>query len=378
MKKIYYWCPYIGNIATIKAVKNSALSLVKYSKGKFVPTILNSCGEWDKFEKEFYEKKINILNFKNFFRLDTSINGFLKSRLAYIKIFLSCFFLLKKTISKNKPDYLIAHLITSLPIVLFTFYNFDTKLIIRISGKIHMNFFRKTFWQFASRKIHLVTCPTKETKENFIKLNIIEKSKIIYLPDPIIDIKNINLKKRETNIEINNKDKYFLCIGRFTRQKNHILSIKSFKNILHKYPNIKLLIIGTGELKSFYLSTIKKYNLENNILISDYKSNIFNYLNNCLAIISSSLWEDPGFVMIEAAATNTFIITSDCPSGPKEFVANDSGLLFSNNDSNKLEEKIFEFLEMENDKINRLKINAKKKSIFFTKFRHYNILVNYL
>ena len=147
---------------------------------------------------------------------------------------------------------------------------------------------------------------------------------------------------------------------------------------MHKYPNIKLLIIGTGELKSFYLSTIKKYNLENNILISDYKSNIFNYLNNCLAIISSSLWEDPGFVMIEAAATNTFIITSDCPSGPKEFVANDSGLLFSNNDSNKLEEKIFEFLEMENDKINRLKINAKKKSIFFTKFRHYNILVNYL
>ena len=378
MKKIYYWCPYIGNIATIKAVKNSALSLIKYSKGKFIPTILNSCGEWDSFEKEFYEKKIDILNFKNFFRLDTTINGFLKSRLAYIKIFFSCFFLLKKTISKNKTDYLIAHLITSLPIVLFTFYNFDTKLIIRISGKIHMNFFRKIFWQFASKKIHLVTCPTEETKENLIKLGIIEKSKIVYLPDPIIDINNINLKKKEKNIEINKNDKYFLSIGRFTRQKNHILCIKSFKKILHKYPDIKLLIIGTGELKSFYLSAIKKYNLANNILIFEYKTNIFNYLNNCLAIISTSLWEDPGFVMIEAAATNAFIISSDCPSGPKEFVGNDSGLIFSNNNSKKLEQKIFEFLEMKNDEINRFKLNAKKKSIFFTKLRHFNLLKKYL
>ena len=30
--------------------------------------------------------------------------------------------------------------------------------------------------------------------------------------------------------------------------------------------------------------------------------------------------EDPGFVMIEAAAVDTFVISSDCSSGPKEFI----------------------------------------------------------
>ena len=57
MKNIYYWCPFIGNIATIKAVINSAYSLAKYSNNQFIPTIINSCGEWDKYNSSLYKKK---------------------------------------------------------------------------------------------------------------------------------------------------------------------------------------------------------------------------------------------------------------------------------------------------------------------------------
>ena len=57
MKNIYYWCPFIGNIATIKAVVNSAYSLAKYSNKKFIPTIINSCGEWDSFNADLNNKK---------------------------------------------------------------------------------------------------------------------------------------------------------------------------------------------------------------------------------------------------------------------------------------------------------------------------------
>ena len=47
--KIYYWCPFLTNIATIKSVIKSAKSIIKYStieKEKTEVTILNSCGEW--------------------------------------------------------------------------------------------------------------------------------------------------------------------------------------------------------------------------------------------------------------------------------------------------------------------------------------------
>ena len=48
--------------------------------------------------------------------------------------------------------------------------------------------------------------------------------------------------------------------------------------------------------------------------------------------ILSSLWEEVGFAMVEASMCNTYIISSDCPNGPKEFLNNgDNGILFKNN-----------------------------------------------
>ena len=116
---------------------------MKYSNKAFIPSIINSCGEWSQYISNLNEKKINIKNLNNSFKLDTQVSGLIKSRIAYIKIFLSSFFLLKRLLNKDKPHYLVAHLITSLPIILFIFFSFETKLIIRISGKIKMNFFRK-------------------------------------------------------------------------------------------------------------------------------------------------------------------------------------------------------------------------------------------
>ena len=57
--------------------------------------------------------------------------------------------------------------------------------------------------------------------------------------------------------------------------------------------------------------------LQDKIYLMGYSKNIYNYMKNAKAFILSSLWEDPGFVLIEAAMCNLFIISSDCKNGPK-------------------------------------------------------------
>ena len=267
MKKIYYWCPFIGNIATIKAVINSAHSLIKFSNNNLHPTIINSCGEWDNLSSVLYKKKINIKKFQNKFQINTNTQGFFKSRYAYIKVFLSCFFLLKKSITEDKPDFIIAHLITSLPIFLYLIFHFNTKLIIRVSGKVKMNMIRRILWKMAGKKIFLISCPTKESRNELTKLNLIEDSKIIYLPDPIIDISEINIKKKENKNQIKKDNKFFVSIGRYTKQKNHELGIRCFHRICKKYDNINFLIIGNGELRKEYENLINKYNLREKIFL---------------------------------------------------------------------------------------------------------------
>ena len=373
MKNIYYWCPFIGKIATIKAVINSASSLVKYSNKKFLPTIINSCGEWDDLNYSLLERNIKTKKLKNFFKINTNTSGYFKSRIAYIKIFVSCFFLLKDTLKKDQPEYLIAHLITSLPIFLYLIFKFKTKLIVRVSGKVKMNFLRKFLWKMSKRNITLITCPTKESQKYFINLNLIEESKIIYLPDPIIEIDSI-LHQKKISLDSLAYKNFFIMVGRFTKQKNHLLAIRCFKKIAEKKKDINLLIIGNGELKNDYKKEINKLRLNDRIQLLNYQNNIFSYYKKSLGLISSSLWEDPGFVMIEAAACNTFVISSDCSSGPKEFIGNDSGILFKNNNVQSLEQKILEFLSLNKSAIIQKKINAKKKVINFTKLRHFKIL----
>lgn len=378
MKKIYYWCPFIGNVATVKAVINSAYSLSKFSKNEFEPTIINSCGEWDNFQSILKQKKIKTKKFKNRFKIKINVNGFLKSRITYIKVFFSSFFLLRNTLKNDEPEYLIAHLITSLPLFLYLLFNFKTKLIIRISGKVKMNLFRKLFWNMCKKNISLITCPTKETQREFINLNLVKYDKIIYLPDPIIEIDEIIKDKKKSLNDMDFNKNFFVMIGRYTRQKNHILAIKGFKRLIHRLNNIDLVIIGSGELRKEYLNEINELNLNKRVKLIDYQKNIIPYLSKASLLISPSLWEDPGFVMIEAAACNTFVISSNCQSGPKEFLQKKNGLLFENNNINDFENKLIEYLNMSEKEIKITKIGAKKKSAQFTKFRHYKIIKSYL
>ncbi len=60
MKKIFYWSPYLSNVATIRNVVNSAYSLIKYDKISFRAYILDVFGEWNTKKKNYLKKKLNI------------------------------------------------------------------------------------------------------------------------------------------------------------------------------------------------------------------------------------------------------------------------------------------------------------------------------
>ena len=47
-----------------------------------------------------------------------------------------------------------------------------------------------------------------------------------------------------------------------------------------------------------------------------------NSSNNCKCFLLTSLWEDPGFVLVEAGIANATVISSNCPNGPEEILEN--------------------------------------------------------
>tara|TARA_Y100000992_G_C21256047_1_gene488593 strand:+ start:524 stop:1675 length:1152 start_codon:yes stop_codon:yes gene_type:complete len=371
-KSVVYWSPCLTKVGTVKSTLNSAISLAKYSEDYEV-TIINVFGEWSSYKKYLNQNNVNLKNLTfDYYKLLPK-NGFLKSRISYIIIFIISAFPLLFFIKNRKPDYLIIHLITSLPLILLNFFKIQTQVILRISGLPKMNLFRKKLWIKSQNKILKITCPTNQLKNDLIYKKIFTKQKVDTLFDAIINVKDITQKKNMASIENYEKVKnYFLSAGRFTRQKNFIYLIREFGKFLKFYPDEKLLIIGEGELKKKMQEEIKKLNLSNSIRLQNYTENIYYFMKNAKCFILPSLWEDPGFVIVEASFCNSFIISSNCKNGPEEFLENGSaGLIFNNNTKDKLSEKLIEFKKLDNSTIFKKKILAKKNCSKFTMFNHY-------
>jgi glycosyltransferase involved in cell wall biosynthesis len=201
-----------------------------------------------------------------------------------------------------------------------------------------------------------------------LSLNIFNPKKIILLKDPIFNISEINKQKKEFIEEKLINEKFILSVGRLTYQKNHKILINAFKEISINYPELKLVILGDGEKEDELLNLINNLGIKDKVLLLGYKKNIYNYISRSLCVINTSLWEDPGFVMIMSAASNKIFISSDCPSGPADFIGRDEkgGYLFTNNSFDSLVETIIKFLKDDKNKIFNKTIIAKKRSNDYT------------
>ena len=195
--------------------------------------------------------------------------------------------------------------------------------------------------------------------------------------DRIISVNEINEKEKKDKIDKNiSVKKNYVAIGRLTKQKNFIFLIKCFKKIIDRDNSIKLYILGDGEDKKKLENLIINSKMSNNIFLEGYKKNIYEYLNKAEAFILSSLWEDPGFVLIEAFYSNTVVISSNCKNGPIEILEEGkNGFLFESNSENSFLEQ-FERLNQTNQKnIEIIKLRAKKMSKNYSLFNHYGNLI---
>ena len=107
-------------------------------------------------------------------------------------------------------------------------------------------------------------------------LNILKK-KIQFLADPIIRVKEF----REKILNISKQDliykkRYFISVGRLTRQKNFKYLIEEFKTFSGDNEEIDLLIFGEGEDKNLLSKLIKKNKLEDRIRLMGIQIISFN------------------------------------------------------------------------------------------------------
>ena len=213
------------------------------------------------------------------------------------------------------------------------------------------------------------------------------KEKLCVLNDPIINIREIqNIKNKEVVIDKNIKQiilekKYFLSIGRFTKQKNYLYYLDCIPEILKLDKELYFLFIGQGEDKKKFLEISNKLNISDRIFVINHTKNVHFFMKKANALVLPSLWEDPGFVLVEAGYNGCQVISSDCPNGPEDVIGDNGGYIFESNSQSSLIQTISSFLnDSEENKLSK-KINLKKRLKKFTSLYHAinlkNIILNF-
>ncbi len=373
-KVIFYWSPCLNPVGTISSTLNSASALIKYKSDEYDVHLINACGEWDQYREFINLNKIKLINlqFKYFKYLPK--RGYLQSRFSYILIFILSFFPLVKLLKKKQPDYIINHLITSLPLTLLFLFKFNSKFVLRISGFPKLNKIRKNFWKKISKKLYCVTSPSEELKKNLIESNIFQKEKIYFLPDAIINIKNFIKKKNEKFSEFKktNEKKIIFSAGRLTKQKNFSFLVNEFSDFYLKNNDYILNILGDGEEMDTLKEMIVRKKMSDKIILRGRVENVYKYFKYGDVFVLSSKWEEVGFVIVEAALSNLFVISSDCPNGPSEFLNfGNNGILFKNNQKGALCKALENFVNLREKQ--KMKIKLKKNSDKYTMFKHFKV-----
>ena len=301
--------------------------------------------------KKKFNKKIKFITLKNN----------LWDKLGRRKKFIISLFILLKEIIKRKGNILVFCFQGNIYCTLLCKI-FNVKIIVRSnsapdgwSQNIIKYFFFKHVFKFADK----IIVNSIEFKKKFRqKFNL--KAECIY--NPLNKEEIIYQSKKKSNFNYPNKKLKMINIGRFTDQKDQITLLKAV-NIIKNKINFYLYIVGRGVEKNNLENYIKKKSLGKKVKIINFQNNPFSLLKKSDLFILSSIYEGLPNVLLEAIVLKKYVISSNCPTGPREILLNGKGgSLFNPRDYKKLAQLIIDYAI--NKKKNTSKIKFAYKHLY--------------
>ena len=305
-KKLIIFIPSIED----GGVEKNLFTVVNYLSKKIKDIQIITCN--NNFKKKF-DKRIKFIGTKNKFWNNCN------KKLKYVV----CLLILSKNLFIKKDETLVFAFQANIYTIIISKI-FNTKVITRSntspsgwSKNIIKLFFYKYFLKLADD----ILVNSIFFQKEFLRIFKI-KTQCIYNPFDKSLIKNKAPEK--TNIDFfKKKTLNLISVGRLTDQKDHLTLLRSLKFVDPKLKP-RLMIIGKGK----NLEKLRKYTNTNDlkkiVKFVGYMNNPYGYIQRSQIVILSSTFEGLPNILIEAQFFRKYIISTNCPTGPKEILLNGS------------------------------------------------------
>ncbi len=285
---------------------------------------------------------------------------------------------INKVLKNENPDFIIlagswstpTNYLFNLKKYKVVFWSESNLLGIKRTNKLEekiWGYFRTKFYQ----KINYFLIPGERAKEAVLEWrNLKEKPIFINFPNTIEEIPYEKIQKENYT----NKEKIFLIPARLVKVKGIEEFVENIKDII-KDKNFKILIAGEGELKNSIEDKIKKYKLEEKIILLGYMNSIRlkEYYLKADFFVLPSLYDSSPLAVIEALYYELPIIISEQIGNVPE-VLDKNGFAFNPMNKESLENAFNKVLDWSEEEY--LEAKKRSKEIYNIKFNKEKIVEN--
>ena len=111
-------------------------------------------------------------------------------------------------------------------------------------------------------------------------------------------------------------------VGRLTEQKDFTTLLGAFSHVVSRQ-EARLIILGEGDQRDALLKQAADLGVSDKIALPGFQSNPWSWMRRAHLFVLSSRWEGSPNTLTEALALGVPVVSTDCPSGPRELL--DSG-----------------------------------------------------
>ncbi len=195
-------------------------------------------------------------------------------------------------------------------------------------------------YYFGYKNIDLLITQTNLMKERLIEnlpyLN--NRMNIVSIHNPFLfpstEIQNESIDMGETE--------FIVSAGRLMPRKGFDILIRAFKNSKKEHPNIKLILLGEGELRKELEDLVEELEMVGEVLLIGFVNNIYPYFKKAKAAVLSSTIEGFPNVLLQMMSQNERVVSTICAGD----INNISGLFLAEpNDQESLENALHKALD---------------------------------
>ena len=207
----------------------------------------------------------------------------------------------------------------------------STRLVLRSGTTISVDlahrgpvdrWIQRSSMRWLYRGAHAVVVPSDAAAQDMLTYTGLPPSLVRALPSPVLSADLFERRPPPPDHPWFAKDQppVILGTGELSPRKDFATLVRAFGRLRAKGRSCRLVILGRGGQEAALKTLALELGVAHEMDLPGFREDVHAFMGHATAFALCSRWEGLGIVLVEAMACGTPVVSTDCPSGPRELL----------------------------------------------------------